>query len=87
MTTDWRSDVNTKEGKKHFKVALRAGLKQSALKRNFRQDSLFWCVLLLLLLLLLLFVCLFVFPVHLLCKRGKVCKVYKVCLQSLLVLL
>lgn len=45
MTTDWRSDVNTKEGKKHFKVALRAGLKRSALKRNFRQDSLFWCFL------------------------------------------
>lgn len=41
MTTNWRSDVNTKEGKKHFKVALRAGLKQSEMKGSFRQDSFF----------------------------------------------
>lgn len=41
MTTNWRSDVNTKEGKKCFKVALRAGLNQSERKGNFRQDSFF----------------------------------------------
>lgn len=41
MTTNWRSDVNTKEGKKHFKVALRAGLNQSEIEGNFRQDSFF----------------------------------------------
>lgn len=41
MTTNWRSDVNTKEGKKHFKVALRAELNQSEMKGSFRQDSFF----------------------------------------------
>lgn len=41
MTTNGRSDANTKEGKKHFKVALRAGLNQSEMKGNFRQDSFF----------------------------------------------
>lgn len=42
MTTNWRSDVNTKEGKKHFKVALRAGLKRSEMKGSFRQDTCFF---------------------------------------------
>lgn len=40
MTTDWRSDVNTKERKKCFKATLRAELKQSELTGNFRQNSL-----------------------------------------------
>lgn len=40
MTTKWWSDVNTKEGKKHFKVALKERLKQSEMKGNFRQDTL-----------------------------------------------
>lgn len=41
MTTSQRSDVNTKEGKKHFKVTLRAGLFQFQMKTHFRQDSSF----------------------------------------------
>lgn len=40
MTTDWRSDVNTKDRKKCFKATLRAELKQSELTGNFRQNSL-----------------------------------------------